>query len=849
LIDRRNQKSFLAEAAWYDSGVNPRRLFWICILTLAFTGLAACSLREKRGLLTPWEYSDLRLLDPVDGDSPTNDIVAVYLREEGEDIQIRLDFLESADFDEFDLYITFDTSPGGINELPISMNSKITWDALVFIPAHGPIEIRDPLGNKRPDSAMLVIRDPILDSLLVDLKLGALKDHLAGISTSRSIKLQVFLTSSGKTVVEEWIEPVRSDTTPPTPAQIILAFWDTFPAYTPATALRRWDGAHTGPDGVRHGLYNLLRTARAFRIPLFLLDASQPSQLSALDYSGGLALIQEMQQEQLLTLPVSQSDPQFSPFKATSGISPFLIASAVNINEKYGINLPTFSYLPRGDQLSLPMQDVIFVRQPFDALDNLDSEEIPGNFYPLIYPLRWQEKLIFPLYDISLSTKPHDSNTKQASIGGLSVEWKRILIDSALDAASDPSTASSSYLNLGGDLPASTWGEPQSARETFRWLRDHPWVQVLDRDRLVSMRNGVKKVYSPPSTKSSKKAIFPSSDELIEALENAPKNALGTAALQAYQALSYPVYPYSPELPALRAEYVGQVWSILEAAKWAEAPTSNVDCNQDPDHDGQPECLLASNHLYAQFEIDDGSLTYLFISTPYPDMKENNSSQVSNFQTRLELYSHIGPSETAWTACTSGIHQFIGPSSQFITGLSDPSQWKVGAGLHSDPAVIPGAFSGPGSGYDAKVINNSIIFSQGFSDVNKTYSLDENGISADIQIANNDAFPLLQIPLALDPWNLFSKDWADQYISSIASHQLIWSIRNGISMRVLASTTIIFSDFQYSRGYFPSPEDPNRDYGPGHYLPFPLGLVEIRGENRINIRIELDPPACRGAEL
>ena len=47
---------------------------------------------------------------------------------------------------------------------------------------------------------------------------------------------------------------IYSNSSLPTPAYLLLAFWDTLPASTPIQLLRRWDGAHTGPYGQRHGL-------------------------------------------------------------------------------------------------------------------------------------------------------------------------------------------------------------------------------------------------------------------------------------------------------------------------------------------------------------------------------------------------------------------------------------------------------------------------------------------------------------------------------------------------------------------------------------------------------------------
>ena len=41
---------------------------------------------------------------------------------------------------------------------------------------------------------------------------------------------------------------------------------------------------------------------------------------------------------------------------------------------------------------------------------------------------------------------------------------------------------------LGGDLSHSTWGDPQHAAATLRWLKAHPWIALLDAHDLLSAR-------------------------------------------------------------------------------------------------------------------------------------------------------------------------------------------------------------------------------------------------------------------------------------------------------------------------------------------------------------------------
>jgi hypothetical protein len=83
-----------------------------------------------------------------------------------------------------------------------------------------------------------------------------------------------------------------------------VALWNTFPAYTPAQALKNWDGAHTGPDSSRHGLRHLLDAVDSSDIPVVLLDLKYPAWLAALDMTGGLSRIQYLEKKRLIILPV-----------------------------------------------------------------------------------------------------------------------------------------------------------------------------------------------------------------------------------------------------------------------------------------------------------------------------------------------------------------------------------------------------------------------------------------------------------------------------------------------------------------------------------------------------------------
>lgn len=197
-----------------------------------------------------WTYADLRLLDPVDNTStPSTDILAVYFRTSGSDLEIRVDLLDLPLIPDYRLQISLDILPGGN-----------PWDLSINIPANGRPSVTPANSNLIPR----IIRDPWMDTVTV---------RFNQINISQPFTLQVASFTADESDPADVTDAVRSDAFPPVQrAPLALVFWDVFPAATPAQALRHWAGAHTGPNGGRHGLKYILDNAGQYSIPVALLD-------------------------------------------------------------------------------------------------------------------------------------------------------------------------------------------------------------------------------------------------------------------------------------------------------------------------------------------------------------------------------------------------------------------------------------------------------------------------------------------------------------------------------------------------------------------------------------------------
>ncbi len=238
--------------------------------------------------LREWTIADLRELDPLDDtSSPSTDILAVYTRIIGFDLEIRVDLLDLPLIPDYNLQILLDTLPGGN-----------PWDLVIDLPANGSPSVTPANTNIIPR----VIRNPWLDTVIVLINQRA-------VPRPFTIKVVSFFTGEPSPV--DGTTPVRSDALPPIQrASLALVFWDVFPAATPAQSLRQLDGAHTGPRGERHGLKHILDAAGQYAVPVALLDLKTPASLAALNYFGVIPQIQNLADRGLLVLPdVAYGDP------------------------------------------------------------------------------------------------------------------------------------------------------------------------------------------------------------------------------------------------------------------------------------------------------------------------------------------------------------------------------------------------------------------------------------------------------------------------------------------------------------------------------------------------------------
>lgn len=503
-----------------------------------------------------WSYADLRLLDPLDNTpTPSTDILAIYDRNLGYDLEIRIDLLDIPVIPDYDLQLRLATPSG---------------DLVIFIPAQG----QPTINPAQSGTKVRVVRDPALDTVTVRLNRSAI---------SQPFTYQVAAFVSGDSTPSDETAPIRSDGQPPVErVPLLLAFWDTYPAATPAQALRRWDGAHSGPRGERHGLRQIIDNAALYRFPLALLDLKTPASLAALNFMGVLKQIQTLSNQGLLILP----DVSFG--------EPAQTALELSRRAAAGFGLPASQFVYSSSSTLLTTYYGQFI--PLEDSAHLSRSE-DTRLIPLPAPAE-----------------------DQATEDGPSLDVRRQLVMSLFSG--DPSR----LVILGGDLPLSTWGNEDMAAPTFAWLAAHPWIQPLTGEDLLTFPSG-----SPtnlPTAEGAPTQMEGSTSTILAELKSAPDNLISASAWQTWFMQTAPTG--DEQFRKLRLNYTGQISELLAAAGWVENPSAQVDCSHDLNGDGRPECILSSRTFFAILDPRGGRLSNLFyLDAAGPHQLVGPSSQFS----------------------------------------------------------------------------------------------------------------------------------------------------------------------------------------------------------------------------
>jgi hypothetical protein len=812
------------------------------LLIAAF--LAGCLPEKPAAQPQSWSYADLLALNTQTAPQPSHDLVALYARTHGRELQIRLDLLDYTSELDYDLYLALNSGPGGSRALPIDGEAGLDWNVLIRAPAGGIMSASDPDGKPLPGLKLRIWRDPGLDTVVISLNRDTLGKPAGGIG------LEVYLTPAGSDLIVDRIGPAHSGSWSAERiprVQVLLAFWNTFPAATPAQAVRRWDSAHSGPDRERHGLRRLLEAVEASSLPVFLLDLKTPQNLSALDYSGDLDWVRSLVRRGLVVLPEALPLNGL-PFSRPGWIDQQYLQVAASVSSEFGLPPTPFLYAARQRadiQAGSFQQSVLITHHAAaetgnDALTASDSPGLPVQNRIALERHNKMLNMVLPAGGPGQAAGRNTAGENRAAGGesrallefawqagkeGPALEVRYALVAAAAAAAARQPGDPVQILALGGSLPDTTWGEPKAASATLRYLASRPWIQIWGAQQLKILRTNSTglpitlagedqaedfKLYGPDGEQlGSGLSAAQVHEEVLKGLQDAPPGMLSDTAWQSYYALLTPTHLDTSELVRLRASYLGQIGHLLEASRWAADPRvygPRSDCTQDLDWDGQAECILADSNFFGVFKIYGGFLS------------------------------------SAFAIREGSVHQLVGPSSQFSTGLSDASVWDSQRGAAGDPAQLRGSFSEVEAGFASpswEPFNPSpspgrLVFSAPDGSYRKTYRLEGLSLVVEYQTAP----PLtIQVALAIDPWQRFHPGWSGTYLWGEVQNGRSWGTSEGIQVVVYTNGRAVYQAFNDDRDAALLPEDPNYNFSPGHFLPFPFGLVLIDGLGDLWIEI------------
>jgi hypothetical protein len=735
--------------------------------------LSACSPPLPAVTLPPvslgaWHHSDLRWIGFGDAADPQQDLIAVYARSTGQDLQVRLDILEFRPDFPFDIYLALDLTAGGENDLPVSGSSDLAWDELfIFNSTTAPLQL---LPGIRPQETTAA-------SLSIEQDFDGLVLHLDARYLIPGIRFQIFITPPGSTDRIDSTPQIELNGLPPAPAPLLLAFWDTLPAASPAQVLRRWNGAHTGPLGQRHGLYQLLKSSDTYNLPLALLDLKSPASLAAIATMQQMEWLVDLDQRRLLILPdAAFGDPQAASYS---------LAQSRSAGEQYGLSPSPFLFASTGTILPDGYQAAFYASTSSRLLPVSQARLIP---------------LPGPVYPEEGGTYP---SIEQVDRSGLTLDARRSLLETALSG--DPARISV----MGGSLPDSAWADSSITSLAFAYIASHPWIDVLNAEDLLlkPLPAGSDEPplcpdllclpavlpfipYTSAEQPISSGLSLPEMRQLIYSdLISAPPGSAADLAWDMYLQLTIPTT--NPFRQALQANYLGQAGHLLYIARWEANPVPVSDCTVDLDWDGEPDCVLASSNFIATFKTDGSRLLFA------------GSIDQGKFQ------------------------QWIGPTSQFRIGAGEPSEWAVRRGPASDPNEIPGAFAPLNGSYPAAVpaVGPNYITFRAPDGAQRIYRLEQDGFRLTYQ---GGPFQT-QLPITFSAVEVSDAAAAGQDPEENSINQLQVQLA-GASFKVNSTAD--------SLEWMPQSENPDRSYSPGHFLPYPLTVLEIQSDGDISILVQ-----------
>jgi len=159
----------------------------------------------------------------------------------------------------------------------------------------------------------------------------------------------------------------------------------------------------------------------------------------------------------------------------------------------------------------------------------------------------------------------------------------------------------------------------------------------------------------------------------------------------------------------------------------------------------------------------------------------------------------------------------------------------TGSAVHQ---IIAGEFAPPGdkSAYQTDASPAQVVFSHPQGRIVITYRLEGDMLLIEYQ---STAASRLTLPLVLDPWLRYYPSWGSAYQGENIPGGYVWKAASSVQVEIRTSARMQAYAFNDTQSAMHQVENPNQEFPPGHYLPFPIAIVEVSNDRDFFVEIRI----------
>ena len=452
-----------------------------------------------------WTYQDLIGLDPWgDSSSTSQDIIAVYEKELDDSIIFRLDIMDFLTETITATHVVLDYKSGGNNQIVNGsdlVTSDIYWDLLISITGSSFALI-----DTSFTEISGLLSDTQIDHQLDFVAFTLSKEAFTGWDGS-DFQIQALATNSAVTESRDKTDPVSTNDTTGR-GKLVLTFMN-FMAGDEPSYISWYDGVgypHGFEErpGERWGMRYTLDAIEKYELP-FTINDLYYGYLTSHEFLRTNDRIRSMSSRGLLDMLMT---PGYSHYMTWQPDDVDAKAIEICTDLREGLNLPVSDVFYPYEGLITPGDIQVIKDAGLEAIYGIDQYRHWFGLLPdddpsppgakaeiesvgkvhLINGMKFVFQTAMDNYggyycDVRWNGDCHNRWNEVLSLGtddGLHYEWRRILLDLAID------TDQERYFTIGTDLNQFYWMFPDDIDRDFKWLASHPWIEVTTFSDIVS---------------------------------------------------------------------------------------------------------------------------------------------------------------------------------------------------------------------------------------------------------------------------------------------------------------------------------------------------------------------------